>query len=79
MKGGTTTLLKVFVLIIGIAVIVLCAFWLLGLASYSAEMFPEYAYLRFPVLVGVYVTSIPFFIAKWKGQGRTFFNIREDM
>ncbi len=63
MKEGTTTLLKVAVLIIGLAVVALCVFWLPGLATYSAEMNPEYAYLRVPVLVGVYLTLIPFILA----------------
>jgi hypothetical protein len=29
----------------------------------TAETFPEYAYLKYPVLFGIYVTTIPFFFA----------------
>src|SRR5699024_4313645 len=30
------------------------------------EMFPEFSYLRFPILIGLYVTGIPFFLALYK-------------
>lgn len=63
MKQGTTTFLKVTILIIGIFVLTLCIFLLPGLAKDTAEMNPEYAYLRFPVLIGVNITAIPFFLA----------------
>lgn len=66
MKEGTTTLLKVAVLIIGIAVLAMSAFWLPWLATDSAETNPEYAYLQVPVLVGVYVTLIPFILALYE-------------
>ncbi|MBP1933107.1 DUF2975 domain-containing protein [Ammoniphilus resinae] len=63
MKKGTTTFLKIAVFIIGLLVIVFCSFWLPGLASEAAAMNPEYAYLKLPVLIGLYLTAIPFFLA----------------
>lgn len=66
MKQGTTTFLKVTIFIIGIFVLTLCTFWLPGLAKDAAEMNPGYAYLRFPVLIGVNITAIPFFLALYQ-------------
>ncbi len=64
-----TTLLKGTTLIIGMIVLTLSIFWLPSLASDAARMNPGYAYLQFPVLIGLYVTTIPFFLAlseAWK-------------
>lgn len=66
MKQGTTTFLKIAIFIIGIIVLALCTFLLPGLANDAAEMNPEYAYLRFPVLIGLYITAIPFFLALYQ-------------
>lgn len=66
MKRGTTTFLKLAVFIIGTIILALCIFWLPGVAGEAAEMNPEYAYLRFPILVGLYSTAIPFFLALYQ-------------
>jgi len=66
MKRNKTTFLKLAVEIIGIIALILCIFWLPGLARNIAEMNPEYAYLRYPVLVGVYSTAIPFYVALYQ-------------
>ncbi|MCT1902942.1 DUF2975 domain-containing protein [Oceanobacillus sojae] len=66
MKRGTTVFLKITVLLIGATVLALCIFLLPWLANYSVKMFPEYAYLQYPVLIGLYVTAIPFFIALYQ-------------
>lgn len=65
MKRGTTTFLKVAIFILGIIIFALCI-WLPGLAKDAAEMNPEYAYLRFPVLVGSYIPAIPFYFALYQ-------------
>lgn len=66
MKQGTTIFLKIAVFLIGITVLVLCIFWLPWLANDTAEMFSEFAYLQYPVLIGLYVTAIPFFLALYQ-------------
>ncbi|MGY0694560.1 DUF2975 domain-containing protein [Virgibacillus sp. FSP13] len=63
MERGRTFFLKSAVFLIGITVLALCIFWLPWLANDTTKMFPEFAYLQYPVLVGLYVTTIPFFIA----------------
>lgn len=66
MKRGSTTFLKTAVFLIGIIVLALCIFFLPWLANYTAEIFPEFAFLHYPVLIGLYVTAIPFFIALYQ-------------
>ncbi|WP_026571992.1 MULTISPECIES: DUF2975 domain-containing protein [Sediminibacillus] len=65
MKKGTTIFLKLAVIIIGLVIIALCI-WVPSLAKEAAEMNPEYAYLRYPVLIGVYIPVIPFFTALYQ-------------
>lgn len=63
MNRGKTTFLKLSVVIIGCIFLSLCIFWLPWLARNTVEMNPEYGYLKYPVLIGVYTTVIPLFIA----------------
>jgi hypothetical protein len=66
MKQGKISLLKVAVYVIGIFILGLCLFALPSLAKHSAEMNPEYAYLQYPVLIGLYVTAVPFYYALYQ-------------
>ncbi|GIP32084.1 DUF2975 domain-containing protein [Paenibacillus sp. J2TS4] len=66
MIRGKTTFLKFAIVIIGIVALSLCIFWLPVLARNTAEINPDYAYLRYPVLIGVYITAIPFYIALYQ-------------
>ncbi|RDW18693.1 DUF2975 domain-containing protein [Oceanobacillus arenosus] len=66
MKRGTTIFLKTAVFLIRVSVLALCVFLLPWLANYTVEMFPELAYLQYPVLIGLYVTAIPLFIALYQ-------------
>mgnify|MGYP001226934001 CR=1 FL=1 len=66
MKKGKTTFLKLAVVTIGSIFLILCIFWLPWLARNTVEMNPEYGYLRYPVLIGVYTTVIPFYIALYQ-------------
>ena len=66
MNRGTTTFLKVSVILIGIIVLSLSMFWLPRLADEAAVIAPDLAYLQYLVLVGLYVTTIPFFFALYQ-------------
>ncbi|WP_062051097.1 DUF2975 domain-containing protein [Bacillus sp. JCM 19034] len=66
MQRGTILFLRIAIYFIGIIVLTLLIFWLPRLANDTAEVFPEFAYLRFPVLIGLYVTGIPFYFALYK-------------
>ncbi|WAA12687.1 DUF2975 domain-containing protein [Fervidibacillus halotolerans] len=58
--------LKVTVYGIGTVVLLLSAFVLPYLANKVAHDFPEYAYLKYPVLIGMYLTTVPFYLALYQ-------------
>lgn len=66
MKRGSTIFLKIAVFHIGVIVLSLCIFFLPWLANDTAEMFPEFAFFQYPVLLGLYLTTIPFFVALYQ-------------
>ncbi|AUJ25329.1 DUF2975 domain-containing protein [Virgibacillus dokdonensis] len=66
MRRVAVQILKVAIFVIGIVVLGLCIFALPPLASSSAEMFPEFSYLQYPILIGLYATTIPFFYALYQ-------------
>lgn len=66
MNKGTTLFLKITVCLIGIVILAIGIVGLPQLATYTATMFPEFAHLQYPVLIGIYVTMIPFFLALYK-------------
>ena len=61
--------LKVSLILIAVVTILLCIFWLPGLAERTAISNPEYAYLRYPILIMIYITAIPFYIAFYRAYG----------
>lgn len=66
MKRGIVTFLKFAIVIIGLAVLVLCIFWIPTLADSAANMYPEFKYLRYPVIMSVFITAIPFYLAVYQ-------------
>ncbi len=63
MKRGIVTFLKLAVSVIGIAVLALCILWVPTLADRAVNMYPEFAFLKYPVLIFIFITAIPFYIA----------------
>lgn len=66
MIRGKTTFLKLAVVTLGIIALLLCIYWLPNFARNTAVMNPDYAYLRYPVLIFVYITAIPFYIVLYQ-------------
>jgi Protein of unknown function (DUF2975) len=62
MEKGKILFLKSAIILLGVIMFALCI-GLAELARYTAKTNPEYAYLRYPILFGMYVTVIPFYIA----------------
>ena len=58
--------LKCAIYFIGLIVFGLCVFWLPMMANEMAALEPTLAYLKFPVLIGIYMTAIPFFYALYQ-------------
>lgn len=64
MKRGTTLFLKLAVLFIGLPIIALCIFGLIWLISNPAN--PDYEQVLYPIIIGMYISTIPFFIALYQ-------------
>ncbi|MFF5994960.1 DUF2975 domain-containing protein [Lysinibacillus sp. KU-BSD001] len=66
MWGISTNILKAGIYLFGSVIFLLCIDWLPQMASTSANIYPEYAHLKYPVLLGMYVTTIPFYFALYQ-------------
>ncbi|WP_408009988.1 DUF2975 domain-containing protein [Pseudalkalibacillus sp. A8] len=65
MKRGTL-FLKVVVFLLAIPILAMCIFLLPWIASDVSENNWEFAYLVYPVLICMYASAIPFFIALYQ-------------
>jgi hypothetical protein len=61
LKQGSTIFLKIAIFIIGTPVLALCIFGLHYLANNPVN--PDYAHILYPIVIGMYASVIPFFIA----------------
>lgn len=61
MKRGTTLFLKIVVILIGIPVLAFCLIGMPWLVKNPAN--PEYANLLYPIVIIMYVSAIPYFVA----------------
>jgi hypothetical protein len=64
MKKGTTLFLKLAVILMGFPVLALCIFGLPWLANNPVN--PDYAHILYPIVIGMYVAAIPFYIALYQ-------------
>ncbi|MED4728307.1 hypothetical protein D1872_185310 [compost metagenome] len=66
MKRGSTLFLKIAVILIGIPVLALCIFLVPGIANYAAELYPDFAYMKYLLLIDLYAAAIPFYFALYQ-------------
>lgn len=66
MKRGSTIFLKIAVFLIGTPIIALCILGLPMLAKEAAESNSEFAYVLYAILIVMYVSAIPFFVALYQ-------------
>ncbi|KEK21878.1 DUF2975 domain-containing protein [Bacillus gaemokensis] len=64
MKRVSTLFLKIAVILIGIPILALCIFGLPWLANNPVN--PDYAHILYPILIIMYVSVIPFFVALYQ-------------
>ncbi|WP_047985583.1 DUF2975 domain-containing protein [Ornithinibacillus californiensis] len=64
MKRGSTLFLKLALIIIGLPVLALCIVGLIYLVNHPAN--PDYAHLLYPIVIGMYLSVIPFYIALYQ-------------
>ncbi|WP_091772024.1 DUF2975 domain-containing protein [Piscibacillus halophilus] len=67
MRINSVRFLRLTIYVIGLFILLLSIFWLPYVSNDLAVNNPEYAYLRFPLLFGIYLTVIPFLIALKQG------------
>ena len=64
MKRGSTLFLRVAIILLGLPILAVCIFGLSRFDPHSPYwQLPELAKLQYPLLIGMYVAMIPFFIA----------------
>lgn len=63
MERRTTLFLKAAVILIGIPVLALCVFVVPEIANYTAELYPDYTYIKYLVLIDLYASAVPFYFA----------------
>ncbi len=61
---SSTIFLKIAVILIGLPVLALCIYGLPWLANNPVN--PDYAHILYPILIGMYVSVIPFFVALYQ-------------
>jgi hypothetical protein len=66
MNRVATFFLRTVIYTAGAVILVLCTFWLPEMASSAAIQNPQYAYLRYPIQMGIYLTTIPFYLALYQ-------------
>ncbi|NLP52517.1 DUF2975 domain-containing protein [Bacillus sp. RO1] len=64
MKHGSTLFLKIAVFLIGSPVFILSIIGLVSLVKDPAN--PEYAYILYPIVTGMFLTTIPFYFALYQ-------------
>ena len=66
MKKGGTFILKSVIVLMGIGVLALCIFGLPAIVREVFEYISEFAYLKYPTLISLYITAIAFFFALYQ-------------
>ena len=66
MQKISSVVLSAIIVFIGSIVLLLCVFVLPRLAEETVLIHPEVAYLKYPILLGMYATAVPFFYALYE-------------
>jgi Protein of unknown function (DUF3036). len=66
MERGTTLFLKAAVIFTGIPVLALCIFLVPRIASYAAELYPDFASIESLLFIDLYASAIPFYFALYQ-------------
>lgn len=66
-ERGNTLFLKLVIFFMGTIVLALCIFWLPWTANDLAVKNPEFAFLKYPLLIGIEIMLIPYLFALYHG------------
>jgi len=66
MKRGSTIFLRATIVVMGLVVLALCIFALPSMWKGGSEEYPTAGRAIFLIMMGMYLTAVPFFIALWQ-------------
>ena len=66
MKQASTFFLKATLFVMGGLVLAFCIFAIPAISKGGGVEWPELAHLKYPILIGGYLTAIPFFVALYQ-------------
>ncbi|HEY1037023.1 MAG TPA: DUF2975 domain-containing protein [Candidatus Paceibacterota bacterium] len=66
MKKGSTWILRGAILVMGLIVLALCVFALPNIWNGGSAEFPAASMSVFLIVIGLYATAIPFYVALWQ-------------
>lgn len=67
MKPSSTLFLRLVIIALGLPILALCIFVYPIVTLRGSEILPEFAYLRFPYLIALYIASLLYFYALYQG------------
>ncbi|OKP67861.1 hypothetical protein A3842_27300 [Paenibacillus sp. P3E] len=65
-KRGSTTFLKVIIVLAGIAVLALCIFLVPRIANFAAELYPNIHLMKYLIFIVMYGAAVPFYLALYQ-------------
>lgn len=66
MRTGSIVFLKLALAVLGLIALLACIVWLPASAEHYAGLNSNHAAMRYPLLIGVYITAVPFFMALYQ-------------
>lgn len=66
MERGSTLILKLAVILIGLPVLALCIFVVPEIADFAADLYPDVAVVQYLVYIVLYAAAIPFYVALYQ-------------
>lgn len=66
MERGSTLFLKMAVILMGLPVLAVCIFLVPDIAIFAAELYPDFAFIKYLVLLDMYAAAIPFYFALYQ-------------
>jgi hypothetical protein len=66
MKQGSTLILKIAVIVMGIPVLAICIFLVPNIASYAAQLYPDITYLKYLFYIDLYAAALPFYYSLYQ-------------
>ncbi len=67
MKRGSTLFLKTALIIIGLIALAFCIFIVPAVGKGIGIEFPQFAYLHYPIMIGMWLAALPFFTILYQG------------